>query len=205
MLWILAVALPVIVANRYARARLVDFYLASALCRRGRYQQAFERLERFLGKLERKPALARLYPLTTFDSRFGAKSVAGFYRAVCLFEMGRTDEAREGFERIVGEQPDFVECYMNLAGIAVKEGDPDRAAEWLTRAAPYRNAKFVRIVKNAPFLAEVRERPEVRATLTPNPELRKREAVGSIVFWILASPLALWVLVKFVNTLRGVR
>jgi tetratricopeptide (TPR) repeat protein len=168
MLWLLAFVLPALLINRYARARLVDFYIASAMCRRGKYANALERLDGFLATLERRPSLARLYPLTTFDSRFGVAAIARFYRAVCLFELGHTHDARTAFETLLQDHPGFVECYMNLAGIAVKEGHVDEAAEWLVRAKPYRNDKFIRIVQEAPFLSQVRERPEVQDVLTPN-------------------------------------
>jgi len=203
MLWVLAVALPVLAANRYARARLVDFYLGGALCRRGRFAEALERLSKFLDKLHRKPHLAWLYHLTTFDSRLGVAAVAGFYRAVCLFELGSVEDARKAFESILAAQPQFLECYMNLAGIAVKEGNPGRAADWLLRASPYRNNKFIRIVSNAPFLADVRSRSEMQAVLTPNRELKRRQAIGSVIFWVFCLPLVFWLLVRVVNLFRG--
>jgi tetratricopeptide (TPR) repeat protein len=199
VLWVLAFALPVIIVNRYARARLVDFYIGAALTRHGRYEDALRRLNRFIDKLDADPARERMYPLTSFDSHIPVRKIARFHKAVCYFETGCAERAREMFEALVKEQPDFLECYLNLAGIAIKAGDEDMAVQWLKQGAFWRNDKFIGVVSTVPFLDAVRKRPEVQELLTPNEVLCRRQKVGSLVFWLLAVPLALWVVALFLG------
>ena len=75
-----------------------------------------------------REALARL---DSDPERLAGDTGARLLRGVLLAKLGRTDEARELYQRLILEQPNLPEAYNNLAVMHAAAGDYDTAIEIL--------------------------------------------------------------------------
>jgi tetratricopeptide (TPR) repeat protein len=62
------------------------------------------------------------------------RSAAAFADGLALAERGLDEEASRSYQEAIGLDAGFVEAMVNLARIRLRQGDPERAREWLDRA-----------------------------------------------------------------------
>ena len=85
---------------------------------RGHLPQAVEAL---LSALQRKPGEASVHD----------------YLGQILEELGRDDEAAREFEAAISAEPTFAPAYANLAALALKHGDEEKARRLVDAGAPF--------------------------------------------------------------------
>lgn len=84
------------------------------------------------------PMPSGLFPLkrrTTWCGLFDVAPTHCYNYARILEDMGREDAAEELFFELIKRHPSFIECYVRLSRISMREHRLDRASMWLSRAA----------------------------------------------------------------------
>ena len=111
--------------GRVRALALVSALLAAGSLAQGSWLDAVRELD---GRGKTREALARL---ESEPARLAADTGARLLRGVLLAKLGRTDEARELFQRLILDHPDLPEAYNNLAVMHAAAGDYDTAIEIL--------------------------------------------------------------------------
>ena len=189
--WILLPGFGGIVLNKIAQSKLRNYYLGLGYLRISNIPVALANFKSFIQDITEHPAKLRWQFLATTNTLFSYLEMARFYKGVCQFDLKETDEAKKSFKELLAEREDFVECYLNLAGIAIKEGNKEDAIEWLTKAKPYVNKKFQKVVREAPFMKEVIEDARIKELLDMKPKTNRRKIIEWIIIAILATALIL--------------
>src|SRR5699024_4432956 len=77
---------------------------------------------------------ATLTQTDTYLDRHPGNRDARFLRAVALAGMGRNNDAIEAFRTLARDWPDRPEPANNLAALYARQGDYEKAREWLVKA-----------------------------------------------------------------------